>query len=404
MQWKYLCSLLFLLLLLTSGCGMESKEEDLLGTIRTETEEIAELYRDIYEDAKTRNSLADTETALAIAARLGESGFCVTDAENQNLINLTNHETMEAFCSLVDDGRDGEAVFFCVMQTGGLLRFDLTSAGGEVSVVRTVLSWEEEKPSVTYQSSYAADGWTYEDGCLFFEEAQPVAYDGAPSYTALRIQPLDEACLKWNRECLRLVGYPSNNLFFLDWTEEDYGSLNFYDLFAILYPIARGIQIPYEQTVDGTEYQVPAEEVASVIQTFFSIDSETLQQIKGYQPDTDSYVYQTRSFTNKAGSPNSPYPEAVSCRENADSTLTLTVRAVWPSEHLPQAFSHEVTIRPLPDGGFQFVSNRMLPSAEDVFPSWVEEVLRESSTASSSSRMTPTVFSAFSRTSRSASS
>ena len=186
MQWKYLCSLLFLLLLLTAGCGTESKEEDLLGAIRTGTEEIAELYqiaelyRDIYEDAKTRNSLADTETALAISARLGEFGYCVTDAENQNLINLTNHETMEAFCSLVDEGRDGEAVFFCVMQTGGLLRFDLTSAGGEVSVVRTVLNWEEEKPSVTYQSSYTADGWTYEGGCLFFEEAQPVAYDGAP--------------------------------------------------------------------------------------------------------------------------------------------------------------------------------------------------------------------------------
>lgn len=176
------------------------------------------------------------------------------------------------------------------------------------------------------------------------------------------------------------MGYPSNNLFFLDWTEEDYGSLNFYDLFAILYPIARGTQIPYEQTVDGSEYQVPAEEFASVIQTFFSIDSETLHQIEGYQPDTDSYVYQTRSFTNKAGSPNSPYPEAVSCRENTDGTLTLTVRAVWPSEHLPQAFSHEVTIRPLPDGGFQFVSNRMLPSAEDVFPSWMEEVLTSDET------------------------
>ena len=65
---------------------MESKEEDLLGAIRTETEEIAELYRDIYENAKTRNSLADTETALTIAARLGESGFCVTDAEDRKSV------------------------------------------------------------------------------------------------------------------------------------------------------------------------------------------------------------------------------------------------------------------------------------------------------------------------------
>ena len=203
MQWKYLSPLLFLLLLLTAGCGTESKEEDLLGAIRTETEEIAELYRDIYEDAKTRNSLADTETALAIAARLGESGFCVTDAENQNLINLTNHETMEAFCSLVDEGRDGEAVFFCVMQTGGLLRFDLTSAGGEVSVVRTVLSWEEEKPSVTYQSSYAADGWTYEGGCLFFEEAQPVAEAAAPAVPAEPPKPTTEELLAEIRDLLK---------------------------------------------------------------------------------------------------------------------------------------------------------------------------------------------------------
>ena len=391
MQWKYLCPLLFLLLLLAAGCGVESRKEDLPDAIQTETEEIAKLYRDIYEDAKARNSLADTETALAIATRLGESGFCVTDAENQNLINLTNHEKMEAFCRLADEGGDGEAVFFCVMQTGGLLRFDLTSAGGGVSVVRTVLSWNDGKPSVTYQSSYAADGWTYKDGCLFFEEAQPVAYDGAPGYTALRIQPLDEACLKWNRDCLRPVGYTSNNLFFLNWTQEDYGALNFYDLFAILYPFARGTQIPYEQTVDGSEYQVPAEEFESVIQAFFSIDEEALHQIEGYQPDTDTYLYRTRSFTDKNGSPNSPYPEAVSCRENANGTLTLTVRAVWPSEHLPRAFSHEVTIRPLPDGGFQFVGNRMLPSEQDVFPSWVEEAPAESITESSSVRISKSV-------------
>ena len=46
--------------------------------------------------------------------------------------------------------------------------------------------------------------------------------------------------------------------------------------------------------MDGSEYQAPAE---AAIQTFFSIGEETLYQIEGYQPDTDSYVYQTRSFT-----------------------------------------------------------------------------------------------------------
>ena len=55
----------------------------------------------------------------------------------------------------------------------------------------------------------------------------------------------------------------------------------------------------------------------------------------------------------------------VDCRENGDGTLTLTVNAVYPDRNLSKAYVHEVVIRPLADGGVQYVSNKSLFSEEE---------------------------------------
>ncbi len=60
-----------------------------------------------------------------------------------------------------------------------------------------------------------------------------------------------------------------------------------------------------------------------------------------------------------------PYPEVAACEENPDGTIRLTVNAVWPKEHLARAFSHEVVIRLLEDGSFQYVSNHVIPSEKN---------------------------------------
>ena len=49
------------------------------------------------------------------------------------------------------------------------------------------------------------------------------------------------------------------------------------------------------------------------------------------------------------------------------------MEAVWPIENMDKAFSHEVVVRVLEDGGFQYVSNRVIPDEDNAEPTWYTE-------------------------------
>ena len=70
-----------------------------------------------------------------------------------------------------------------------------------------------------------------------------------------------------------------------------------------------------------------------------------------------------------------PYPEVTEWKDRGDGTLSLTVHTVWPARQLSKAMSHEVVVRKMEDGSFQYVSNRVIPSKENVEPSWYTEQL-----------------------------
>ena len=63
-----------------------------------------------------------------------------------------------------------------------------------------------------------------------------MAYDGPPGYTAVRVKSLEEECRELNRRYILPIGYGANNMFLTDWKEENFGELDFYDLFQLLYP------------------------------------------------------------------------------------------------------------------------------------------------------------------------
>ena len=83
-----------------------------------------------------------------------------------------------------------------------------------------------------------------------------------------------------------------------------------------------------------------------------------------YIPEEGVYVYRPRGFY-ESEYPDIPCPEVTGYLENADGTITLIVNAVYPEEYTAKAFSHKTVIRPLPEGGFQYVSNEMLPSGQE---------------------------------------
>ncbi|RKJ43462.1 hypothetical protein D7X25_25910 [bacterium 1XD42-8] len=381
--WKKVF-VLFIILAGICGCGDNTKVEDRQMVHNQEnrqeekilSKEIANLYRDIYEQAVRDSTLGNLKVTKEIVQRLGEHGYTATDGENENQVNMSNAHEIEQFCQKVRAGENGDVTFFCIGRDGGFIQFRLTTNKGHINVTRTVVSWVDKEPYVTYEDSYEAYKWTdLGDGYLFFEQYFPQGYDGAPGFTAVRIQPLDEMCREGNRTYILPIGYENNDFFLNNWKEGDWEELNFNDLFHALYPYVYQRRIPYEKSVDGETYQVPAEEFETVIQSFFSIDKETLQKIGAYREESQCYLYRTRGFYDNVDSPTLPYPEVTEWKDRGDGTLSLTVHTVWPARQLSKAMSHEVVVRKMEDGSFQYVSNRVIPSKENVEPSWYTEQL-----------------------------
>ena len=61
-------------------------------------------------------------------------------------------------------------------------------------------------------------------------------------------------------------------------------------------------------------------------------------------------------------------PEVTAYKENPDGTLCLTVQVLSTDLKTDCLFSHQVTIRPLEGGGFQFTGNRILTQGEKGLP------------------------------------
>lgn len=320
-----------------------------------------------------------------IVAALGDAGYSAVDFENE--IDMENPEPVRVFCEKAREKQEAEVTILSVLDNGGFTRYDLRTAGGNLNVTRCMLQWQEAAPKAENVAVFEACSWCYtEKGYLFFEEYRPAGYDGPGGHVAIRVNPLDETCRELNRKYLEPVGYGQNNLFLTDWTEEDYGELNFYDMFDVLYTAKYGEDAYYhfsnvggrnpDRQQGGEEYEISEQEFEDVIFSYFSIDSTMLRERTAYRGQTGTYRYRPRSVYD-CGTGSIPFPEVVDYVENEDGTLTLTVEAVWMEEKNDRALTHEVVVRPLADGTFQYVSNRMIQTEASVTPTWYRSRLTD---------------------------
>ena len=112
-------------------------------------------------------------------------------------------------------------------------------------------------------------------------------------------------------------------MFLVDWSEDDFGELNFYDMFDLLYPKVYGTNIPYvadDNLGVGAVYQIPKDDFERVILPYFNIDSETLQSKTIYNAEDKTYEYKPRGF-EEVEYPEYPYSEVIGFTENGDGTL-----------------------------------------------------------------------------------
>lgn len=339
--------------------------------------EVLRLCGELYEKAAAENRTDDLETIRSIVLRLGEKGYTAVDHKNQ--IDMTEPWRVTRFCEKAEKKEEGELAIIEVNDSGGFSVYDLRTKDGEVDVVKSCYHYENGEMKKDFEGGYTADSWEYTkegyfmfSGVYFSEEMYVLTLSEGEEHAAFRVQPLDEKCREYNRLYLLSVGYKKNNLFLEDWSEADFGNLDFYDLYDLFYEKVKGKSIPYTMDDDlgtGAVYQIPQNEFEQVIMAYFKIDKETLRSKTVYDPENETYEYKPRGFYETEYF-EYPYPEVVGYEENDDGTVTLTVHAVFPYEGISKVYAHEVVIRPVDDGSVQYVSNRVIPSENNYEETW----------------------------------
>ncbi len=375
--------------LLLSGCGnteAHNPEQNISNpaAVVVEQEEggpsdakhIAALYRDLYEEAQRSTIIGDLETTRSFIRRLGENGYAAVDEKNQ--IDMTNPEQVIHFCEAVGDKEAAELTLIVVSDSGGFMKYDLHTADGMVEVDRGYYQYADGKLEKVNAASYMAQEWQYtQEGYLMFwgnyysESYHALVASDAAEHVAIRVEPLEERCRELNRYYLLPVGYGNNNLFLVNWSEADYGTLDFYDLFDRFYPDIYQRSVPYaadDNLNAGKVYQIPADTFETVIGRYFRIEEETLRQKTGSLSQEGTYAYRPRGFYENDYS-DVPYPEVVNYKEKEDGTIVLTVNAVYPEDNTSRSFTHETVIRPLEDGRYQYVSNQVI-YPEETYDAW----------------------------------
>lgn len=337
-------------------------------------ESIAAIYHDSYEEAVKTNMLGSLETKEHIVVRLGEHGYVAVDSENQ--VDMAGAEQAVKFCKAVEEKKSDKLTIIVIMELG-FQKFDLETEGGNVNIVKGYYQYDkngclQNKSMVNYAANlwqYTEEGYIIFEGNYFSDENFVLTLSDAIEHTVLRVSPLDEKCRDLNRKFILPVGYSQNNIFLTDWNEEDFGELNFYDVFDKFYPILYGQPVPYianENLGVETIYEIPEEIFENVIMTYFNVEKELLRSKTIYRPEKASYEYRPRGFYEAEYS-EIPYPEVVNYIENDDGTITLIINAVYPNENTSKSFSHKIVIRPLGENRFQYMSNQMLSDDYDIW-------------------------------------
>ena len=387
--WKSgLAVISFVLMFSISGCSDTPPEEDTVSETvidvqdvseeeQENEEEIINICIDLYDKAAEENKLDDLEIIRSIVNRLGENEYPAVDSRNQ--VNMTEAEQVLEFCEKVDTQEEADITILEVGYLGGFVKYDLHTKDGNVDVVRSYYKYENGNIQRNTTGSYQAEYWNYtEEGYLMFsgtyfsEELYVLTLSSAEEHVAFRILPLDAKCRELNEKYLLLIGYELNNMFLVDWNEEDFGELNFYDMFDLLYPKLHNEKFPYvadDNLGIGAVYHIPKTEFENVIMEYFNIDSDKLQKKTIYDYQTQTYEYKPRGFY-EIEYPEYPYSEVVGYTEHSDGTITLNVHVVYPYAGDSDVYMHDVTVRPLSDGRVQYVSNYIVSEEENNNITW----------------------------------
>lgn len=376
MRYKGFAACLIALCLLLCACGAPGAGQE--RDIQKRCRQIVSLYRDLYDSAQ-KEPAADRweeqtlsqQSIDAIEARLLERGLDVIDSSADCPGYFVNAEHFRQFWDSVQRDEETSQEVIAIRDSGALSYRLLTHQDGTTYVYSLVYSLAgDEDPDYEMHQVYGTE--LTEQG-NFYYRINPEDDCHYANYTLIRLQKPDQELWELYSKYILAGGYTATNIFLTDWTEDDFSPLCFNDLWEYVYRYRTGTQFwPDGCAYDKSRncYLIPAAEFESAVLPFFKLDAQTLRQLADYDAQTDSYPWRQVESNDYAFylSYYTIEPEVTACRTNADGTLALTVEARSTDLGVDCLFSHEVTVRPMEDGGFQFVGNRVLSQTEKGLP------------------------------------
>lgn len=318
---------------------------------------IAENCREMIASAQE----IDTAVIQKIESQLVSAGHPTIIREGHYPEYLANSEVLYDFWNQVTAGKDGAIGIIRVLESGGFSYLYFRCAGGQGQFCHALLEWDEKQEP--YLSSYTERpvyDWELTENGSFFYQIYPsdCHYD---DYARILLQPVNKEYYDLVLSYIRPIGYYQNNMFYCNWSEQDFGNLCFNDLFGYLYKMRSGQALDlneFTRHMDPTYYLIPENLFEQTVTSYFSITGERLRNQAVYFDTEEGYAYADNYLYYPDDIPDMR-PMVTNRTDNPDGTFTISVTVSSLEKKTDKLFCHEVTIRPLGDGGFQYVSNRI---------------------------------------------
>ncbi len=311
------------------------------------------IQQEIREACQILPADADRDTQ---EAALAAAGFVVKDTDPVYPAYLANAEAVRAFAA----GELEELSVLQVREDGVLWHLFFSKRKEDILVLTAVSPDSCQVTECEVRPLYEAE---LAEQDVFYYRCYPQGDPHYIDYSQFRLTPPNREYYDLTRKYILPVGYQVVNLFLCDWQEGDWGDVSLNDTFEYLYALETGEEFPWQTLTprqDTGWYAIDADLFERVVLSYFALTRQALRDLCQYEESSHTYPWRpVEGNTVLVLDPAFRQPEVVEAAENPDGTLLLTVQVASPDVKTSNLFTHEVTVRPMEGGGFQYVGNRV---------------------------------------------
>lgn len=355
----------------------ESQSDPIQKMIEQRCKEITSMYYDLYVRAdktepqsKWDDPVLSQSSIDAIENLLIEAGLDILDSNGVYPSHLVTADNFYRFWDDAAQGQSTQQEIITILESG-VLSYCLFIHQDGVTYVYFMSYPIEENTNVNYEKHKVLE-WELTDKGNFYYRIYPAGDKHYSDFSLIRMVEPDRELYDLTMKYIWAGGYLGTNLFLMDWTESDWGNLSFNDVWDCLYYDYYGEQFwpeGYEYILEQDSYNIPAAEFEKVVLPYFDIELDTFREMAQYDAEGDYYPWrmiQTNDFVFLYY--YTVEPEVTKYKVNSDGTITLTVEMLSTDLATDCLFAHEVTVRPLENGRFQFVGNKITYQTEYGLP------------------------------------